>query len=366
MKIGINATFLNEKPTGVCVFTVEISRSLVKLHNNMVIFSPFDDSRIPVRCLYKVPKGVRGSTRLMNNLFRILYLNAALPVLCKRNNVDVLYCPITEFPFSPVIPMVVHIHDLHPIHFPLQFGLAAKRFRFSLQHIHKIAKRITVPSQHIKNELLSYTNVSGDSIDVIPNGYDRLVFKPQKPEGKSAFLNKYAINREYILFVGNLYPYKNVRTLIEAFLRIKHRILHDLVVVGQKSFAGEDLLHDARIHYKDYVPAEDLPLFYSYADVFVYPSIAEGFGLAPLEAMACGVPVISSRGGSLPEVVNGAGILFAPGDSASLSKWILEVVADRTLRSDLVEKGFRNVERFSWEKAAEGILRSCERVFSGK
>ena len=110
--------------------------------------------------------------------------------------------------------------------------------------------------------------------------------------------------------MGNLFPYKNIRALAEAFLKIKDRIDHCLVIVGRKEFAAGQLITDERILYMDYVPDEDLPRFYSYADLLVHPSLSEGFGLTPLEAMACGTPVVSSNAGALPEVVGDAGMSF--------------------------------------------------------
>ena len=366
MKIGINATFLNEKPTGIGVFTREISRSLFKLHKKMILFSPVYDSGIPLGHSYKVSEAMNGSPRFLNNLYRVFYINTILPVLCKLKGVDVLYCPITEFPFIPVVPIVTHIHDLHPIHFPSQFGLASARLRLSLKVMNRIVKRMIVSSGFVKSELLKSTNIREDKIDVIHLAYNNNIFKPQVAEKRKEFFDKYSIKGNYILFVGSLFPYKNVKILIEAFQRIKNQIPHGLIIVGRREFSTEPLSKDSKILYMDYVLNEDLPMFYSYADLFVYPSLREGFGIAPLEAMACGTPVISSDGGSLPEVVGDAGIFFDPEDSVSLSELILMVINDERLRKELVEKGLKHVKKFSWDRTTEGILKSCERALKEK
>lgn len=364
MKIGINATFLNEKPTGTGVFTEEIANALFRMHKEIILFSPVSHNEIPSDLIHRVPEALMGSSRLSNNLYRMFYINTLLPLLCKTKSIDVLYCPITEFPFTPLVPLVVHIHDLHPIHFPIQFGLASARFRFSLKIINSIAKKIIVSSDFIKGELIKLTNIDEDKIDVISLAYNKHIFKPQVPDDKKKFSDKYALRERYLLFVGSLFPYKNVNTLIDAFLRIKEQIPHCLVVVGRKEFSRKPLPADERILYMDYVPVEDLPMFYSYADLFVYPSLREGFGLAVLEAMACGTPVISSHRGSLPDVIGDAGILFDPEDSNTLSRLILSVVNDERLRKELVDKGLNHAKKFSWEKTAEGIIESCRKAIS--
>ncbi len=365
MKIGINATFLYEKPTGACLVTREVSRIIAERHKDTIVFSPIEYNDLPPDSVYKVPEGLKGSQRLSNNLFRFFYINTVLPMLCKLKGVDVLYCPILEFPFIPSVPLVVHIHDLHFIHFSSEFGLAAPRMKFSLKMIKRVVGRVVVSSRFVKDELLRSDIVGEDFIDTVPLSYDSDLFKPVLPEGKEDFFKRYSLSKNYILFVGSLFPYKNLKILIEAFLKIKDRIPHSLVVVGRREFSTA-LTHDERILYLDYVSSEDLPMFYSCADLFVYPSLMEGFGIPPLEAMACGTPVISSNRGSLPEVVGDAGILFNPEDSRSLSELILKVINNEGLRRELIEKGLHHVKRFSWEKTAEGIIKSCEKALKGK
>ncbi len=361
MKIGINATFLNEKPTGVGIFAMEVSRILSRMTDATLVFAPILYDNMPSGSIHKVSGAMRGSPKLLNSLYRSFYINAAIPLLCKLKGIDVLYCPILEFPFVPAVPLVVHIHDLHFIHFPSEFGRAAPRMKFTLKLVKGIAQRVIVSSEFIKKELLMSSNIRETMIDVVPLAYNDAVFKPIEGR-KGEFLRKYQLAGNYLLFVGTLFPYKNLKTLVAAFLQIKHQIPHSLVIVGRREFSGEPPARDERIIYMDYVPAEDLPFFYSHADLFVYPSLKEGFGIPPLEAMACGTPVISSRGGSLPEVVGDAGILFEPEDSEALGRAILGVLGDEGLRSELVNKGFSRVKKFSWRRTAEGILKSCEKA----
>lgn len=362
MKIGINATFLNDKPTGAAVYAKEVSCILAERHKDILFFSPVAYDDIPLEYICKTPDALKGSPDLSNSLYRAFYINTVLPVMCKLKHIDILYCPILEFPFIPLIPSVVHIHDLHFIHFSAQFGLAALRMKLSLKLVNNTVRRVIVSSEFVKRELIKKAVIEESRIDVVPLAYNSAVFRPVPAEMKERFLHKYNIKGNYILFVGSLFPYKNLKTLMAAFLKIKHKIPQFLVVAGRREFSADPLIGDERVLYLDYVAAEDLPFLYSYADLFVYPSLMEGFGIPPLEAMACGSPVISSNGGSLPEVVGNAGMLFDPMDADYLSRLIEELADNEAHRKELAERGFENIKRFSWEKTAEGILRSCEKA----
>ncbi|MFI5294024.1 MAG: glycosyltransferase family 4 protein [Thermodesulfovibrionales bacterium] len=366
MKIGVNATFLGEKPTGLGVFTQEISRYLSAVSRDFVVFSSAALEGVPEDFVYRVPPSIRGSLRFRDNLLRFVYLNLRLPLLCRNKKIDVLFCPMIEFPFLPLVPLVVHIHDLHPILFSAQFRRAAAHFRYSLKRLEKVAGRVTVSSAAVKKELLAATGIREEIIDVVPLAYSRDRFYPQGPEGRNVFFKKYSLRGRYILTVGNLFPYKNIDSLVEAFLTIKDKVPHSLVIVGRKEYAAGRPLNDERILYTDYVPDEDLPKFYSYADLLVHPSLSEGFGLTPLEAMACGTPVISSTGGSLKEVIGDSGMFFEPADTGSMGRLIVRVLGDEGLRKRLVEKGFAQTLKFSWEKTAAGIMESCRKALEEK
>lgn len=362
MKVGINATFLTRNPTGLGVFTRETTRHISGLERDFIVFSPVAVKGVSEDFLYKVPSSIGGSLNLRNNLMRFLYLNTRLPLLCRSRKVDVLFCPMMEFPFMPLVPLVVQVHDLHPVKFASQFGLSSVHFRISLNLLEKSARRVTVSSEFVKKELLDAVRIKEEMIDVVPLAYDKDRFYPGDREQKGAFMAKYSLKRPYILTVGNLFPYKNIDSLVDAFLKIKGSIAHSLVVVGRKDLAGRRLRDDERVLYTDYVSDEDLPKFYSYADLAVHPSLSEGFGIAPLEAMACGTPVICSDRASLPEVVADAGLLFDPADETALGELILKVLGNEGLRRELSAKGLKRARLFSWEKTASGILDSCRKA----
>jgi len=363
MKIAINATFLNNQPTGVGNFTYEISKAITALHQETIIFSSVIINGASPKLQKLTNLKIQGSSKIKNNLLRLFYINTLLLLRCIKEKIDILYCPIMEFPFIRTMPTIVHIHDLHPIYFPSQFKLAAKRFKISLKLI-KAIDWIIVPSEYTKRELLRYVKIKENKIDVVFNAYNNKLFNPQPESMKKEFFFKYPIGRKYILFVGSLFEYKNVKALINSFNMIKNIIPHNLVIVGRKDTSLEPLQNDKRIFYMDYVPLEDLPKFYSFADLFVYPSLSEGFGIAPLEAMACGTPVIASNKASLPEVIGDAAVLIEPSNVNKLSETIVTILKSQQLRNELRDKGLRHVKNFSWNKTANRILQICEKVYN--
>jgi glycosyltransferase involved in cell wall biosynthesis len=174
---------------------------------------------------------------------------------------------------------------------------------------------------------------------------------------------KYHLPEHFILFVGRLYPQKNFATLARAFSLVKDTIPHRLIVVGQPRYKFEGDLNllgelgiEDRVDFLSYVPNDELPMIYNLADCFVYPSLYESFGLAQLEAMRCGCPVIGANAGAIPEVTGGAAILFDPHSPQELSQAIIKVTCEPDVRRDLVERGLARAREFTWERTARETL----------
>jgi len=174
---------------------------------------------------------------------------------------------------------------------------------------------------------------------------------------------KYHLPERFILFVGRLYPQKNFATLARAFAIVKDQIPHRLIVAGQPRFKFEgelNLLRELgigdRVNFLHYVPNDELPVIYNLADCFVYPSFYESFGLAQLEAMGCGCPVIGANAGAIPEVTGGAAMLFDPHSPQELSQAILKVTCEPEVRRNLVERGLARVREFTWDRTARETL----------
>jgi glycosyltransferase involved in cell wall biosynthesis len=180
---------------------------------------------------------------------------------------------------------------------------------------------------------------------------------------------KYGLPEEIILYVGTLEPRKGLDTLLDAYARLAGEVCHHLVIAGKRGWYTDLLFRlverlgiAGRVHFTDYVPDEDLPGLYNLADLFVFPSRYEGFGLPPLEAMACGVPVITTTAASLPEVVGDAALLVSPGDAEALAAALRRGLVDAGLRADLRGRGVKRARCFTWEATARRTLQVYEEL----
>lgn len=360
MRLAINGTILNETPTGLGVFIRETCTEICRRHKNTALFSPIPLSGICSGQIRKTTEKIKGSTYLGNNLLRFLYINSLLNKRLKQIDADILFCPSNEYPFIKSTPLVVTVNDLHPLYYPKQFGLSSIYFRISLALLHLYARRVIVISNYVKDELLKYSRVEARRIDVVHISFNRDLFNIENV--KKSNIKKYELPEPYILFVGNLFPYKNVHTMINVFLSLKPYIPHTLVIVGKTCYNKKPLPEDRRIIYLDYVQFADLPSIYGSADFLVHPSLSEGFGITLVESMACGTPIVASNKTSIPEVCGDAAILVDPLNRIEMAEAIQGLAKNRHLKQDLREKGFKQAEKFSWEKTSEAILLSCKKA----
>jgi glycosyltransferase involved in cell wall biosynthesis len=299
-------------------------------------------------------------------LARLVREHILIPLACRRERIDILHCPKSAIPYFTPCPVVVTLHDLIPLHHPETEKLAARLY-WGLQ-IPIAAKRssfIITDSEHARQEIIADFRVAPEKIKAIMLGFDPSMLKPRDPGAGASLREKYGLPGEYILYVGTIQPRKNLGTLIEAFSRLKSqaRFTGKLVIVGRKGwlydklFARIEELHLGKeVVFTGFVPDEDLPYIYDGARLFVYLSLFEGFGLPPLEAMACGVPVITSDTTSLPEVVGNAGITIPPTDVAAVTEALGRVLGNTLLAAHMRENGLTRARQFSWEKAAAETL----------
>ena len=279
-----------------------------------------------------------------------------------------------NFVRSPLISggkTITVIYDLSYIHFR-QFAdkknaaLLSKRVPVAVKNSDKI---ITI-SESSKKEIVEYYHVAPEKIAIISPAVDHEVFRPLENKKIKPIINKYKINRSYILYTGTLEPRKNIIGILNAYALLPEslRISFQLVLAGGKGWLDHEIQEKLE-EYKDlevvltgYVPDEDLPALYSGASVFVYPSFYEGFGMPPLEAMACGLPVITSNNSSLPEVVGAAGITIEANDTNSLAKNIQSVLTNKKLASKMKKDGLIQAEKFSWSESANKLKKIIDSV----
>ncbi|NOY54213.1 MAG: glycosyltransferase family 4 protein [Deltaproteobacteria bacterium] len=261
--------------------------------------------------------------------------------------------------------VVLTVHDLFfykHYSFNRKFRVRNLLGRYFNRKMIEGADALIAVSEFTKKEILATFRVDPGKVHVVYNAV-----AGDAPEGNRGTLEeKYGIRNNYILFVGTIEPRKNLLGLVRAYeiLAGKHGVDLDLVVVGKKGWDFRTTLdYITRSRYRDrirlvgYVPSEDLGLFYRHANLFVYPSLMEGFGLPPLEAMACGCPVLISNTSSLPEVADDPGMMFDPLDLGEITEKCLAVLNDNHVRKANLEQGRKNVARFSWRASAEKLVR---------
>ncbi|MBI5412744.1 glycosyltransferase family 4 protein [Candidatus Peregrinibacteria bacterium] len=286
----------------------------------------------------------------------------------KKEGGDLFFSP-TSFIIPAFLPKnirsVITVHDLvaflHPSMHQTKATLLEKLF---LGRALRKAERVLVPSHNTKVDLVKFFKYPEEKITVTPLAADE-VFSRKPTEGELANVHqKYNLPDEFVLAVLGLEPRKNVVTAISAIeLSVKKHAELKLVIVGGKGWKSkkaEQLLKKSGhhiIHIESCSPAE-LPIFYRLATALVYPSLYEGFGLPPLEAMASGCPVICSNAASLPEVCGDAAISVDPNDIENLSFKINQLIEDKTLQADLIKRGLEQAKKFSWTKTAELTLRA--------
>jgi len=229
----------------------------------------------------------------------------------------------------------------------------------------KSATKVISVSQSSKRDIVRYLNIPPDKIEVIYNAVSN-IFKPMNGLNlKDQLRTKFGVSGDYLLYVGNLMPHKNLKRLIYAFYRLRRKLKKDynLVIVGEGiphyrelRVLANDLGLKDNVIFLGFIAKKWLPILYNEAKVFVFPSQYEGFGLPPLEAMACGTPVITSNTSSLPEVVSDAGLLIDPYNVEELIEAMERCLTDDNLRAELIEKGLQRVKLFSWERTAQRTL----------
>jgi len=298
---------------------------------------------------------------------------------------DLYHITTQNLSFLKLEPKIVTCYDMFYHALPMDRDVLYHRFPIGklykvhanlvLSGIAKAARVITI-SEFSKNQIVEYLNYPEDKIKVIYEGVDHKMYKPTPKE--ELILEKYGIpkDQKLILYVGSEHPRKNLPILLKAFHKLKASLGNiKLIKVGQSDFRGgrKKLLQLIReldlgedIVFTEYVPEEDLPKLYNAADLYVSPTIYEGgFALPVLEAMACGCPAITSNIPPLLETVSDGGILIDPNDVNGIASAMYNVLTNEALKQDMIEKGLRRAQMFSWERAAQETLKVYQEVYEG-
>lgn len=365
MRIGINAQVLTDGRTGVTRFARNIARVIpeIGIDHEFIIFGNPKDVVVKQKNAILVPtsQAINSSTK------RILWEQIVLPRLLKAWNIDIMYYPDYGSPFfNKPRQVIVTFHDVTPFAVPSTMGNTRGYYkRLAMKKSAIYANKIITGSRATEREILKYLSIPAAKIHIIPYGLEESIRRVEDQKILEKICYQYKLHVPFILFVGALESRKNIVALLHAFAKGKRTLQwpHNLVLVGAYRYSSIDIRRvineegiQNSITLTGHVNDKDLPAIYTLADVFVYPSLYEGFGFPPLEAMKCGCPVIVSNTTSLPEVVGDAGILIDPQRDDEILMAINNVITNTHLQREMRRKGIERSRQFTWERTAQGIL----------
>lgn len=279
---------------------------------------------------------------------------------------DVFHAPHYVFPLMLPCPGVVTVHDCIHLRFPGQLPnpAAALYARLMIRRAVRSADRVITGSNATRADLVELVAADASKIEVIPHGCDPFFLEPVESEALEATRRAYDLDRPFLLSVTNIKPHKNLKRLLEAFAQLSRDYSDlELVIVGGDLGNHPDLEKvcadyglGERVRSLGFLPKAQLRALYHLAHIFVFPSLYEGFGLPPLEAMACGTAVVASRSSAIPEVVGHSGLLVNPFRVDSIAEAIRSLLENDSFRSALGTQGRRRAREFQWDDAARRVL----------
>lgn len=379
MKIALSTSVIQRGRTGIAQYVFALVRALLPYADrhefSLLVLAEdaplFDFARGAMR-IVTVEERFRPAVR------NIVWHQRDLPRLARREGWDVLHVPsYRRLVWSRPCPRVATIHDLAPFHVTGKYDVA--RMFYGRVVVRRLARRqdaVIAISENTARDIDRFFQVPRERMRVIHNGLDHERFRPGPPEVAQALARgRFGLDRPYLLYISRLeHPAKNHVRLIQAFERFKERTGSPcLLALGGSDWHGAEAIHAAAkaspiaadIRFLGFIADADLPDLYRAAHAFVYPSVYEGFGFPPVEAMACDCPVVSTTRGALVETVGDAARTIEPDDVEGMAAALAEVSGDEALRARLREAGRRNARRFDWARNARDVLAVYESVAGG-
>jgi len=376
VRIGINAFYLGAVTTGSGQYINHLIRQLARLESEseyVLIDSKKagrkiqDTGVLRLASCFLFPVSTPFDS-ISENLAKLWFEQASFPRACSRQGVEIAHVPYFASPLFPTTPTVVTVHDLIPMLLPVYRGsIWVRLYTLLVAVAAKRADIVLTDSEASKWDIVHLLDIPSERVHVIYLAADDIYQPILDDQRLTAIRQKYGLPESYLLYLGGFDQRKNVPALLKAFAQLAKDPRVFLAVAGRLPEKGSDFFPDPRpivqelgieerVVFTGWVPEEDKPALYSGARALVFPSLYEGFGLPPLEALACGTPVIASNQGSLPEIVGDGGLLLEPNDVEGLAGAMEKLLNDDTLREDLREKGLAHAAKFSWEKTAQQTL----------
>jgi glycosyltransferase involved in cell wall biosynthesis len=364
MKIGINGRFLVAKRTGVQRAAYNLLDVLVRVDrkNEYFIFTGHDQvgrAEWNYDNVHVIPSNLRGGESVRNHFWE----QFTLPKLAAKYNIDILHSPANIAPLAYKGKSIVHIHDLCFVVNPQWYSFSFRTvYNLVIPRLARRATKVITVSNNSRNDLLQFCNLDAEQVNMVYWAVDETFLAPQLPASVKQI--SAAEHGDYILYVGSLEPRKNIRTLVEAFEKLRDEnpdLKTKLILIGGESplFAHVRLnvkKYKDDVIYKGFIDDKTLRNFYANASLVAYPSLYEGFGFPPLEAMASGTPVVTSITSSIPEVVGDAALMVSPFDAGQLSDAMAQILRNSDLRASLIRRGYEQVKNFNWYRVARNVL----------
>lgn len=371
MKIGINGLQLGNKFAGLGRYTKNLLVNIANIDkNNEYYYFLRKDNKSIYEINQRNFHSVTYDVLLKNKIKRFFLEQMTIPKVSKQRGINIVFSPGPVMVLRGEFKKVFCLHDVRKLLFPKMLNPIDRiYYSIMIRKSVKTADLIFTVSNYSKQDIIRYFNYPDDKIIVTYDAVDEGFKKISHKEKLMSIRDKYNIRGSYILFVGEIMKIKNVLRIIRAYAAINNRIKAKLVLAGRPGNIFNEakalvktLGIDEDVLFLGWTSDEDLQLLYSAADVFVFPSLYEGFGMPVLEAMACGVPVITSNTSCLPEIAGDAALLVNPEDIESITNSMIRVHKDKVLYQELVERGFKQVKKYSWEKTAKDTIVPMEKL----
>lgn len=367
MIIGIEGLSLLYHRTGTSTYTHELVQNLRRLGlgDRVILFGR--NQKAAGSSYHDISYAERAAN--------LLYREYRLPAELSNRHVDIYHSPRymgLPDPSKLPCPSVMTLHDIILVRMAGDYygRLRARLYEKWLLERVRAVEHIITGSEFSKRDLVDWSGIDPGGVSVVYDGVSERFRTVGDEDALGAVRSRYSLPPQFVLCLGSTEPRKNIRTAIEAFQQLgRVEPSLRLVITGvdyrrispEKAFAGCNL---NGVHFTGYVADADMPALYSLADVFLFPSLYEGFGLPPLEAMACGTPVVASNATSLPEVIGDAAVLVDPEDGAGFAGAVEMVISSGEVRSGLVEKGRARAAAFDWRRTAEETRKIYEQVIA--
>ena len=365
MKIAIDIQYTLKRKTGMGYFTENLVHALAAIDKQ-------DEFFLISRFHWYELKKWKGRMELTGRNFRYRQGSPSVPLRKLLKGMDLYHTSSPDHMDTLSCKGILTVHDCLWKSYPSTFQpKVVKRIEDCFVRGIARAEGIMTSSHATKNDIVQWYRLPKEKIRVVYIGVGEEFEKVDDITERSYISKRYGLGGPYLLYVGGIEPRKNVSGLMRAFFQIHESIPHRLVLVGCLGWRSEEVqklresLHlEKKVLLTDYVPKKDLVLLYSFADLFIYPSFYEGFGIPILEAFKCQVPVVTSLGSALEEVAGDAAILVHPDRPEEIAQAIVKGLRDTTLRQEMIQKGVERAKQFSWGGTARQVLSFFEEVYS--